>query len=282
MREPGLYYGIPNVEYHRGLIEVHDMNGLAIKPLSSTGAKTLVRDSPADYLWQLENPVSKTAFSTGTAVHELVLEGQLQSVEIFEFPNWMSKAAKEAKAECLARGGNPMLERDLVDAYAIAEAVKNHQLASSLITDGNPEVSALVWDPEYKVWFQVRFDWLRNDGLIVDLKTSRVSNPSDFNREIATYYYHLQASLYMRAAELLGIPVQGWRWVVVCSEKPHNVFVVEYTEIDRLTGDQRMHTALTKYADGVHQGVWPAHPDLYFSELPAYATYDGEEGEVVI
>lgn len=282
-RTPGLYPDIPNTEYHRGLIEVHDVNGLKVKPLSSTGAKTLVRDSPADYLHQIAHRVEKKAFDMGRAAHELILEGGLKSVEVLDFDSFRSKAAQEARDKVYAAGGTPMLERDLADAREMEAAVRSHERASALISDGQAEVSALVWDEEYNIHFQVRYDWLRNDGLIVDLKTSRAGNPNDFNREIANFYYHLQASLYLRAAEILGLKPQGYRWVVVQSDAPHNVFVVEYSEIDRLTGDQRMHTALRKYADGIHQGLWPAFPDLYLSELPAYASYDGEEeGEMVI
>lgn len=281
MREPGLYEGIPNAEYHKGLIEVADTNGLQIKPLSSTGAKVIVKESPADYIWGLSNRVEKKAFDMGHAAHELILEGGLQSVTVFDFDSWRTKAAQVERDAVYAAGGTPMLAKDMTAAYAMETAVRAHTLADSLLQDGRSEVSALVWDEEYKIHIQVRFDWLRNDGLIVDLKTSRTGNPNDFNRDIAKFYYHLQASLYMRAAELLGIAVQGWRWVIVQAEAPHNVFVVDYSEFDRLTGDQRMHTALTKYAHGVHTGEWPAHPDLYLSELPAYATYDDEgQGEM--
>lgn len=283
MREPGLYEGVPANEYHAGLVPVADVNGLALKPLSSTGAKTIVRDSPADYLWGLSNRTEKKVFDMGHAAHELILEGGLKTVTVLDFDSFRSKAAQTARDEVYAAGGTPMLERDLTAAYAMEKAVRSHELANSLISDGRPEVSALVWDDEYKIWVQARFDWLRNDGLIVDLKTSRSGTPADFNRDIAKFYYHLQASLYLRAAELLGLNPQGWRWVVVQADAPNNVYVIEYSEVDRLTGDQRMHTALRKYADGIHTGVWPAFPDLYLSELPAYASYDGEdEGEMVI
>lgn len=279
----GIFYDIPADTYHKGLIEVADVNGLRIKPLSSTGAKTIVKQSPANYLQSLTNRVEKKAFDLGHAAHELILEREFKSVTVLEFDSFRSKAAQDRRDAVYEAGGTPMLAKDLEAAYAMERAVRTHKLADSLLQDGQAEVSALVWDEEYQIWFQVRFDWLRTDGLIVDLKTSRSSTPDEFNRDIAAFYYHLQASLYLRAAELLGLKPQGWRWVVVQSAAPHNVFVVEYSEVDRLTGDQRMHTALRKYADGIHAGAWPAFPDLYLSELPAYATFDGEdEGEMVI
>lgn len=279
----GIFYDIPADTYHKGLIEVADVNGLRIKPLSSTGAKVLVKQSPADYLRSIATRTEKKAFDLGHAAHELILEGGLQTVEVLDFDSYRSKAAQQARDAVYATGGTPMLDRDLQGAYAMEKAVRSHELADSLLRDGQPEVSALVWDEEYQIYFQTRFDWLRDDGWIIDLKTSRCATPDEFNRDIAAFYYHLQASLYERAARLLGIDFKGWRWVVVQSVEPYNVFVVEYSELDRLTGEQRMHTALRKYADGVHTGVWPAFPDLYISELPAYATYDGEEeGEMVI
>ncbi len=168
MREPGLYYGVPSAEYHRGLIEVADVNGLTIKPLSSTGAKAIVMQSPADYVWGLSNRMEKKAFDMGHAAHELILEGGLQTVTVLDFDSFRSKAAQAERAKVYAAGGVPMLEKELTAAYAMEKAVRSHELADSLITDGKPEVSGLVWDDEYKIWIQVRVDWLGNDGLLVD------------------------------------------------------------------------------------------------------------------
>lgn len=276
-RKPGVYYDVPNGEYHKGLIEVADKSGVKVKPLSSTGAKVLVKDSPADYLWSLQNRVEKKAFDLGSAAHELILEGGLKTVEVYQFDSWRSKQARTARDECYAAGGVPMLEHELDAAYKMADAVKRHQRASALLTDGRPEVSALVWDEEYQIHFQVRFDWLRNDGLIVDLKTAREANPREFNRSIATFSYHLQASLYLRAAEILGLGGQRFTWVIVQNADPYHVSVVEYSEIDRLIGDRIMHTALRKYADGIHTGEWPAYDGIYTSELPAWAEYEADE-----
>lgn len=276
MREPGIYYDVPNGEYHRGLIEVADVNGVKIKPLSSTGAKVLVKESPADYLWSLQNRVEKKAFDLGSAAHELILEGGLKSVEVFHFDSWRTKEARTARDECYAAGGVPMLEHELAAAYKMADAVKAHKQASALLTEGRPEVSALVWDEEYQIHFQVRFDWLRNDGLIVDLKSAREANPREFNRDIAKFAYHVQASLYLRAADILGLQPPGYGWIVVQNEAPHHVSVIEYSEVDRTYGDLLMHTALRKYADGIHHGHWPAYEDVYTSHLPKYAEYEAE------
>lgn len=276
-RKPGVYYDVPNGEYHKGLIEVADVNGVKVKPLSSTGAKVLVKESPADYLWSLQNRVEKKAFDLGSAAHELILEGGLKTVEVFQFDSWRTKEARAARDECYAAGGVPMLEHELDAAYKMADAVKRHQRASALLTEGRPEVSALVWDEEYQIHFQVRFDWLRNDGLIVDLKTAREANPREFNRDMAKFSYHLQASLYLRAAEILGLGGQRFTWVIVQNADPYHVSVVEYSELDRLIGDRIMHTALTKYAEGIHTGHWPAYDGIYTSELPAWAEYEADE-----
>lgn len=279
MREPGLFEGVPAAEYHAGLVPVADVNGLALKPLSSTGAKTIVRDSPADYLWGLANRTHKDAFSVGSAAHELILEGEFKSIKVFEFDSWRKAEAQAAKKEAIADGLNPMLKHDLAGVYEMVRNVREHDRAAALLSDGRPEVSGLVWDDEYKIWFQVRFDWLRSNNLIVDLKTSRTGNPYDFNRDIASFYYDLQASLYLRAAELLGLNPPGFGWVVVQNQEPYNVYVVEYTEFGRAHGDRRMHTALRKYADGIHTGLWPAHPGIYTYEPPKWLDYEGQDND---
>lgn len=290
MREPGLYRGIPNAEYHRGLITVEDGHGRSLKPLSSTGAKTLLTESPADYLWKLEHPVSKKAYDAGHAAHELILEGRFSEVrelkgytdpktgEYKRFENRMTSAAKEADKEIRGRGLTPMLTKELVPARGMASAVRKHPVASNLLSEGEAEVSALVWDVEYQVWLQVRFDWLRG-SLLLDLKTDTTANPRDFSTKIGRYKYHLQASLYLRAAELLGIESPEFAWLVVQNTGRHAISVISYSQSDRLIGDRLMHQALSTYAQCMRSGEWPGYDNIYLSALPKWAEYEAEDLE---
>lgn len=266
--EPGLHHGVPNDEYQRGLADPH--------PLQSSYAKLLATHAPAEFKYQSENRRHATYFDAGQAVHELVLEGEFKSVVVLPFDDMRTKAAREARDEAYANDKTPMLERDLVDVRAMAQAVRDSELAQSVFVVGHPEVSALAKDDVHDVYLQARVDWLRDlEGrpVIVDLKTTaKGASPRTFNREAAERRYHFSASFYSRVLMALGYPEPTFLWVVVGKDAPHYVSVIEYSEVDRTAGDALVDYALRVYAECMKTGKWPAYDThIHQSELPAWA-----------
>ena len=272
--EPGLHDDISNADYHRGL-------RANPKPLSSSMAKTLVTKSPAEFKWEAEHRVEKDAFDAGTAVHELVLEGEFKTVTVLDFSDYKTKAAQDAKKATYAAGLTPMLERDLVDVRAMAKAVKDSKLASSVFTQGKPEVSALVQDPKSGIWLQARFDWLTlgKHPRIADLKTTaKGANPRSFNREIAERHYHLSGAFYCRVLQLLGYDDPAFQFVAVSKSAPYLTSVVELSLMDRDLGDLLVDKAIATYAACLAADSWPGFDtEIYHSSLPVWAQYEAEE-----
>lgn len=274
-REPGLYEGVPNAEYHAGLTDPH--------PLQSTSAKNLITGSPAEFIWHRENRVEKSYFDAGQALHELVLEGEFKSVVVLDFDDWRTKASKEAKAAAYAADLTPMLERDLVGVYAMANAVKDSPLAQSVLSNGKPEVSALAVDPETGLTLQSRMDWLKDldskRPVIVDVKTTaKGANPRSFSRETAERRYHFSASFYSRVLTALGYPKPAFQWVVVGKDAPHSVSVIEYSDVDRTAGDALVDHALRLYAECVKTGRWPGYDThVHQSDLPNWAHDEADD-----
>lgn len=271
---PGLHEGIPNATYHRGLRSDP-------KPLSSSMAKTLVTKSPAEFKWEAEHRVEKDVFDIGTAVHELILEGEFKTVTVLDFPDYKTKAAQDAKKATYAAGLTPMLERDLVDVRAMAKAVKDSKLASSVFTDGKPEVSALVQDPKSGIWLQARFDWLTlgKRPRIADLKTSvKGANPRSFNREIAERHYHLSMAFYRRVLMLLGYDDPQLMFVVVGKTAPHLTSVHDISVSDRIVGDLLVDKAIATYAACLATDSWPGYDNaIHVTDLPAWAGFEAAE-----
>ena len=272
--EAGLHEDISNAHYHRGLLSDP-------KPLSSSMAKTLVTKSPAEFKWESEHRVEKDVFDAGTAVHELVLEGEFKSVVVLDFDDYKTKAAQTAKKETYAAGLTPMLERDLVDVRAMAKAVKASKLASSVFAQGRPEVSALVQDPESGIWLQARFDWLSlgKRPRIADLKTSaKGANPRSFRREIADRHYHLSMAFYRRVLMLLGYDDPQLMFVVVGKTAPHLTSVFDISVSDRIVGDLLVSKAIATYAACLATDSWPGFDtEIHATSLPAWAGYEAEE-----
>lgn len=273
-RTPGLYEGLSNAEYQAGLTNP--------RPLQSTNAKHLITASPAEFIWHINNRVEQSYFDAGQALHELVLEGEFKSVTVLPFDNWRTKASQEAKAAAYAAGQTPMLERDLVDVYAMAKAVRKSELAQSVLSNGKPEVSALAVDPETGITLQARFDWLRLDTprpQIIDVKTTaKGANPKSFNREAAERRYHFSASFYSRVLTALGYHEPEFLWVVVGKDEPHMVSVVAYSEVDRTAGDVLVDHALRLYAECTETGEWPGYDTrIHQSALPAWAHDEADD-----
>lgn len=271
---PGLYEGIAPDDYHAGLGDS--------RPLSSTFAKRLLFDSPAEAMHAAQNPRDTDAFAFGRLVHELTLERKLTTFGVADVTSWAPKAAKERRAEIEAAGLTPIKASQVVDAQAIAEAVHAHPIAGDLLSVGKPEVSALAHDSEHGIDVQARFDWLRSvEGewpVIVDLKTTAGSaNPRNFNRTIATFRYHMQGAFYQRVHRLITGKTPAFVWVVVSKEPPHTVSVVRLSEDDANTGDQLVAKASEIYARCLTAGHWPGYGSIYQSSLPVWAGYEMQE-----
>jgi hypothetical protein len=276
VREPGLFEGVSNAEYHRGLLADP-------KPLSSSMAKTLVTKSPAEFKYDADNPVNKDAFDEGQAVHELVLEGEFKTIDVFDFDSWRTKEARAAKAESYLAHRHPMLKADVKPLEEMADAVRSSELASSVFTQGRPEVSALAVDPTTGSALQARFDWLRLPAkgrpIIAELKTTAKGvSPRSFNREIADRHYHLSAAFYSRVLRLLGYADPGFVFVAVSKTKPHLVSVMELSVKDRLIGDLLVDKAIATYAACLSTNTWPGYDtEIHHSDLPIWATYEAED-----
>ena len=272
--EPGLHEGIPNQTYHLGLRSDP-------KPLSSSMAKALVTKSPAEFKWEQEHRIEKDAFDEGQAVHELVLEGGFKTIDVYDFDSWRTKESQTAKAESYANQRHPMLRKDIGRIEAMANAVQSSKLASSVFTQGRPEVSALVQDPESGIWLQARFDWLTlgKQPRIADLKTSaKGANPRSFCREIAERHYHLSMAFYRRVLMLLGYDDPQLMFVVVGKAAPHLVSVFDISVSDRIVGDLLVSKAIATYAACLESGEWVGYDtEIHATSLPAWAAYEAEE-----
>lgn len=271
--EPGLHEGISNKDYHAGLWSNP-------KPLSASMAKALVTKSPAEFRYEQEHRVEKTAFDEGQAVHELVLEGGFKTIDVYDFDSWRSRESQAAKAESYLNQRHPMLRKDTGVLEAMAQSVKASPFASDVFTQGKPEVSAVVVDPKSGVPLQARFDWLRDDRtLIGELKTTaKGANPRSFNREIAERHYHIAGAFYSRVLRLLGYDNPTFTFVAVSRYAPHLVSVMELSEMDRQTGDLLVDKAIATYATCLATNTWPGFDtEIHHSSLPIWASYEAEE-----
>ena len=165
--KPGIYDGISNSDYH------------ANPALGSTSLKTLATRTPAHYQWDQAHRKTSDAFTLGTAAHSLILEDDTSGIEVVAADNWLSKAAKEAKAAALAEGKQPLLVKEMSQVVAMRDAVMAHPLARAAFT-GHKAEQSVFWE-EDGLMLKCRPDaW--QPGVLVDLKTTRDANPNEFGK----------------------------------------------------------------------------------------------------
>lgn len=251
----GIHEGVDETAYHADKLSI-----------SSSQAKALLYDGPA----ALRNPKpfgNQDALDTGSVVHALVLG--VGDYEVIDFPNYLSKAAKQAREEVRARGGTPVIPRDLERAGAIRDSVYAHPVAREILSVGQAELSLWATDPATGVLMRGRIDWL-HDGVNNDLKTSSGLPWAEvFMGAVMRYGYGLQAAWYMKLLWLNGVDPKPPRWIVVTKREPYEVEVLQpaqdlidysMTEVDR---------ALALYAQCLETDEWPESaadpPDEYIA-----------------
>lgn len=260
--EPGIYGGISNADYHRS------------EALGSTSLKTLATKTPAHYQHDKTHPKFSDAFTLGTAAHSLILEDDTSGIEIVFADNWLTKAAKEAKAAALAAGKQPLLSKEVTQIEAMRYAVMNHPQARDLFT-GHQAEQSVFWE-EDGLALKCRPDaW--KPGLLIDLKTTRDANPNEFGKTAHEFGYHQSAAHYIDGVKAATGEELPFHFVLVEKTEPYLVSVVELDVEAVNIGRQLNDRAKRIYRECVESGNWPGYPAAELISLPMWAIYKAEE-----
>lgn len=236
--------------------------------ISSSQAKTLLYDGPA----ALKNPKpfgNADALDIGSVVHALVLG--VGEYEVIDFPDYRTKAAREARDRVRAAGGTPVIPRDLAWAKAMRGSVYSHPVAAEILAEGRPEVSLWATDPATGVLMRGRIDWLRG-GANCDLKTSAgLPWAEAFLGTVMRYNYGFQAGWYAKLLWLNGIDPERPRWIAVTKREPYEVEVLQPSQdlIDYSMAE--VDRALALYAQCLEDDEWPENAPAPNDEYIAHA-----------
>jgi PDDEXK-like domain of unknown function (DUF3799) len=265
--EPGVYPDIPDAIYHA--------DPVAGGSLSSTGAKRIL-DSPARFQWEQEHRVEKHAYDVGHAVHSRVL-GAGMFVRVLDFDSWRTKDSQVARDVARELGEVPMLRKDYEPVFAMSEAVLAHPVARALLEKpGQSEVSMFAPDPDTGVWLRARIDRLPDEGPCVDLKTARSADPRQFSRSAAEYAYDIQSAWYQHVLRLArGDKATTFQFVVVETEAPHLVSVIELDSEFAAIGRARMRRAIETFRACREADEWPGYePTVHYVDAPRWLAYE--------
>lgn len=280
IEKPGVY-DILEEDYHRDPVPQGS--------LSSSGARRLCEAPPAVFDWERRHgKLATDAMMFGSAAHREIL-GTGAEVVPLEYDSYQTKKAQQARDEAKSRGAIPMLPHQLDALNAMGAALRDHPLASKLLTQwGRAEQSAFWRDRETGVICRARYDVLPGGPtslgrvIVPDFKTAKDAGPEAFSKAVAERSYHQQATWYMDGLRALGLADDDAAFAFVVQEKtpPYLVAVYQLDVAALLIGARRNRRALNTYAACAASGQWPGYSnDIETVCLPAWVEKQAWEDE---
>jgi exodeoxyribonuclease VIII len=153
--------------------------------------------------------------------------------------------------------------------YGMSEAFEHTScsIAQELLTEGIPEMSIFWDDPETGLRCKIRPDWLRNDDIIIDLKSTQAGSPKGFLREVKRWGYDRQAAWYERGlnaaycAAGVDRQVEAFLFIVVENFSPYETAIYMLSGEMIETARQQIDTDLERYAECLSSGIYPGYPN---------------------
>ena len=267
--EPGLYYGMPNEQYH------------ATPALSASGLK-LLRSSPKHYFGNVldeSRPARGTvdAFVLGSLFHCALFEPAQLLTRYVVKPDGHDGRTTAGKAWAAQHAQHEIVDKSKMDAaIAMAGSVEALPDVAALMKVGHAETSAFWRDDATGELCKCRPDWFApaGDGVIlIDGKSCQDASPDGFARAIWNYGYHLQAAWYVDGFEqATGMKVHGFVFAAVESAWPHvaAAYMLGDDVLDRARAENRR--LLNLYAECRRTGNWPGYAGaISLIQLPAWA-----------
>lgn len=214
------------------------------------------------------------AMEFGTALHSAVLEPAVfaNNYQLFDGDRRI-KAGKAEYDDLIRIGKTPISSADYNIIQAMQHSVANHPLACKLLSYGEAEQS-VFWNHNVGVQLKCRPDWwIREVGIVVDLKTTEDASPAGFARSVAKYRYHVQAAHYMD-----GCRAEQFLFIAVEKKAPYAVAVYELDKEALAEGRRLRDRDVLRYQSCAEFGVWPGYSDeATILSLPSYAIQGDDE-----
>lgn len=182
----------------------------------------------------------------------------------------------EIKAEhAAAHADKQILSEDMFyQLINMRDAVYAHHAANKLMTGakGKAEQSAYWYDPETGELCRCRPDYWREDGWLIDLKTTNDASPEGFAKSVANWRYHIQAPYYVDGMTLAAEqseteinPIKGFVFLAVEKDacvvngeaKGVGVYILDEEAI--YEGRAQYQANLAEYVRCSNENKWPGY-----------------------
>nr|WP_269450640.1 PD-(D/E)XK nuclease-like domain-containing protein [Photobacterium profundum] len=235
----------------------------------------VVRRSPlhfkAHYIDRIIERKETAAFTEGSLFHSMVLEPHKTALEFVISPeiNKRTKAGKE-QLELFkeTNKGKTVVSQETWDkCAAMCDSVFSNPESAYWFSNGRPEVSVFWHDSETGLDLKCRHDWLRDDNIIVDLKSTEDASEAGFARSVAKYRYFVQHAFYSES-------VKANRFIFVAVEKtpPYAVSCYELDDLAIAAGKLLALQDMASIKSARESGNWRSYVEgTKRLSLPPYA-----------
>lgn len=253
-----IIYDMPNDDYHsHGAIS---RSGLA-----------LIGEAPKKYWYKYlsgqYNEKESDALRVGSAFHTLVLEPESFNDRFFVWsglPKNTNAGKEDYKKAVVDAEKRYLLKQCEYDTILkMANSVRIEPATKKIITGSGKIEASIFWEDE-STGRQVkcRPDFIKEDGLILDVKTVASASLEDFEKSIINYHYDVQAYMCIEGAKKAGLKAEAF--VFMCVEKDPPYCTAFYMADDSIlkSGEIRFRKWLEIYDACMKKNDWPAYGSL--------------------
>jgi hypothetical protein len=182
-----------------------------------------------------------------------------------------TKAGKEMYAEFEAMNHNKIaLKHNQYSAViGMAESVLSHPVARDIFKNGDAEQSFFWDDKETGLPCKCRADYLRRDGIIVDLKKTNSAKYRDFLKSVVGFRYHVQGAFYLDGiSEVEKTQFENFILVAVEDSPPYHVSIFllskNFITVGRYAYQDNLKTVIEHQNDpAMWGGIYPEIQEMH-------------------
>lgn len=245
-------------------LELSETEYHAHHAVGSTQLKTVLK-SLGHYKYSLSQKRAPTkAMNFGTCFHLAVLEPKRFKNEVVAMPEFKGAGMYAKKDAWLTENHGKLVlsQEEMTDCQMMLRAVSKHNVASSLLVGGVPELSYFWTDRDTQIECKARPDYRRHGGALVDIKTTEDASLEEFSRSVLRYGYHLSAAHYLNGVSAV-LGQQFDKFIIIAVEKsaPYGIhcFEVDFGTLEK--GEELCKRALLKLKTAKETNSFPNYPE---------------------
>lgn len=229
----------------------------------------------------------KDHFNVGNAAHTLALEPDLFDDRFYVLPEGLRRDARtDAFKACQVEAGKRKMITHNAHANLIgmSKALLKSTIAMSILEGAGKIESSIFWkDKESGLSLRTRPDLMRDDGLLVDLKTCVSADPMRFSKAAFDNKYDISVAMMTAGYEMLHAKKPD-NVVFLCIEKEPPYVIEAYDsfrpwdpdDMSKFTyfdaGWFRYRNALRQFNECMETGIWPGYSrTITPMSVPGYA-----------